>query len=99
MYSKPILVIAASFALMSVLSGVARAGESSAQLAVSLTIVKSCEVVSEPSVRAVQVSSHGCESAAFRLQDESGAVLTTEVVRGRTVAEPDSASKRLVVYW
>ncbi|WP_457977244.1 hypothetical protein L0Y47_13755 [Ectopseudomonas composti] len=73
----------------------------SGQLQISLTILKRCEVAARSDAAGVYLSAHGCEHAAYRLQDVNGRALplafagTTSV----TVQSVEDVGSTLVIYW
>lgn len=103
MFLKRILVtLAACSASIFLYAPLAQAGQVGGQIGISLTIVKSCQVASESSANAYVVSSQGCDSSAFQLQNEQGKQLATQSLSQDAVTRidnNDASSPRVVVYW
>lgn len=72
----------------------------SGQLQISLTLLKRCEVVTRSDDAVVHLTGHGCEHAAYQVQDASGRAVAANAEAASLVlpsAEADGAT--LVIYW
>ncbi|MGG2398013.1 hypothetical protein ACJRW5_13850 [Pseudomonas sp. SH1-B] len=71
----------------------------SGQLQISLTILKTCEVLTQRTEAVVQVDGRGCGDAPYQLQDERGQPLPLTSGTAASRQSFENAGSTLVVYW